>query len=441
MIKKNPLRLADEFISGLKKAWQSKFIREAALIFTLNLVSKTILFFGMAYAAKCLGPLNLGISARIQTLVQQFSLFFNGGFDYIAVRHISAKQESLHEKAGSVLLFRLIVSTVLAIIWVAIIQHNDELDASLKLVWLLGPISLVVASINSSFVFQAIERLPLFAFITSIGSIVTSGFYILTFHPRMPLGSDLLVSVSVALVVSVASLLLVFGRLKIASAKEIYPKLISWIMNLRGMLFYSWRYWLIAITVFIYSGFPLILISHYKGDYEAGIFRAAFMMAAALELFFGSFNSLLLPKFVKLKKDSPANLWHTQTLLLKLYLIIGIGIGALAVLIAPLLLIQFLGHDYLRSIQIFQILVIGRVIVFIGQIYALGIIALHLDREFMWASILGAVLSLSINFLVVPVYGIYGAAWAIVLSELLVHSIFYYSQRKAVLSSSVQSDQ
>lgn len=420
------------FIDDVTK---SQFLSEAALIFVLSLISKVILFFGMAYAAKCLGPSNLGISARVQTVVQQLSILFNGGFDYVAVRHIAANRGTMIRKAGSVILFRLLVSLLLALFWIIIIQSNHSLSDLERLIWLLGPVLLIISSLNSSFVYQAVERLSLFTFFISVGSIITALTILTTFHPKMPLGSDLLVTVVVSTISSMVAFIFIFRKIRFASFLEFFTKSVSAISDLRSLLVYSWRYWLIAVTVYIYSGLPILLISHYEGDYASGIFRAGFMMAAALELFFGSFNSLLLPKFVKLKENGLHKLWLNQTRLLKFYLVIGFVVGLISVLTAPFFLSKFLGAQFAESVQIFQILVLGRVIVFIGQIYALGIVALHLDREFMWASLVGALVSLFLNCLIIPSYGVVGAAWVIVFTELLIHFSFYLSQRKNVLTA------
>jgi O-antigen/teichoic acid export membrane protein len=67
----------------------SNFVRDAASPFVFNLLSRAISFFGTAYAMRCLGPLNVGISALVQTTVQQVALAFNRGFDTVAAHRIA----------------------------------------------------------------------------------------------------------------------------------------------------------------------------------------------------------------------------------------------------------------------------------------------------------------------------------------------------------------
>jgi O-antigen/teichoic acid export membrane protein len=80
-----------------------------------------------------------------------------------------------------------------------------------------------------------------------------------------------------------------------------------------------------------------------------------------------------------------------------------------------------LGKEFTEGVVIFQILVVGRLIVFVGQIYAWGLAAVGLDTHFVLASLLGAVSSVSLNLLLIPKYGLVAAAIIAVFVELLVH--------------------
>jgi O-antigen/teichoic acid export membrane protein len=191
--------------------------------------------------------------------------------------------------------------------------------------------------------------------------------------------------------------------------------------QLRGLLRESWRYWALAVIVFFYSTFQIPLIAGLLGTREAGIFRSAFLMAAGVELLFNSINSLLLARLVIWKKQGLHTMWKQQTRLLLIFLGIGGPLTLVLYFFAPFLYQVLLGKDFAEGVTIFQILVIGRLVVFIGQIYAWGLAAVGLDTHFVLASLLGAVSSVALNLFLIPRYGLIAAACIAVFAELLVH--------------------
>ncbi|HEY8965791.1 MAG TPA: hypothetical protein VIM58_05070, partial [Candidatus Methylacidiphilales bacterium] len=67
----------------------SPFARDAAAMLVLNVLTKILSILGSGYAARCLGPSNLGVSGMVQTLAQQSFLAVHGGFENVVAREIS----------------------------------------------------------------------------------------------------------------------------------------------------------------------------------------------------------------------------------------------------------------------------------------------------------------------------------------------------------------
>ncbi|MFN3394321.1 MAG: hypothetical protein ACK424_07175, partial [Candidatus Thermochlorobacter sp.] len=57
-----PTSLYAKTLTLLKRLYESQFIRHASLSLLLNSLSKVLAFFASAFAAKCMGALNYGIS-------------------------------------------------------------------------------------------------------------------------------------------------------------------------------------------------------------------------------------------------------------------------------------------------------------------------------------------------------------------------------------------
>ena len=416
------------------RARRARLFRDAFWVLLFSVLSRGLMVFGSAHAARCLGPASMGISGQIQVMVQQLGLAYNGGFDMVASRIVAQERREALPTLRRVISFRLGIALALALGWVAVTASHVHPDAALHRAWLLGAVLVVVGALNTNFLYQGIEKMPLLTAIGSAGSAVTAAIYLLVFQPGFPVGSDLIVTSSVSLITAALALGLAAWLVPAAGDRQPARSARSW-SALGGLLRQGWRYWLLAVMVYLYAGFPLLLIAHFRDDSAAGVFRVAFMMAGAVELLFGSINNLLLPRMVEWRQESSGMLWKRQALLVPLHFALGLTATLLAFLLAPWFFTHFLGNRFSESVTLFQILVAGRAVVFIGQIYAYGLIALHLDTAFLLATLAGTVTSLGANLLLIPRYGTVAAALVSVASELVTCLSCFWFERRHIASA------
>jgi len=409
---------------GLVRLQQSQFARNAAWLLVFNLIARGIAFFGTAYSMRCLGPVNVGISALIQATIQQVALSFNGGFDTVTIRRIASDHGNTHNITTTAVTFRLVFAVLASLIW-AFVCYMVIPEAQIG-AWLLGVPIMIAGAGSIGFVFSGIEKLPIQNAIGTGGVLLSAVAYFIFFHPKMFLGADLMVISIIGLATMVVSWIIYYRLIGYWPVGKIVFK------QLKLLLRESWRYWLLAVVVFFYSIFQFPLIAYLLGSRELGIFRAAFGLAAGLELLFNSVNSLLLARLVNWRKIGLDAMWHRQKMLLLIYLIIGLPIVVVLIFAAPIIYSTILGDAFNEGILVFQILVVGRLVVFIGQIYAWGLVAAGWDNQFLIASLLGAMTSITMNLLLIPNFGLLGAACVSVGSEVLVHTYCYLAVRKKV---------
>jgi len=412
---------------GLGKLRRTQMARDAAWLLIFNVTSRAFALFGVAYAARCLGPFNLGVSAVVQTTAQQAALTYNGGFDTVGAREIAADQKRCPAITQAVVLCRLCVALVVSVIW--IIFTFIVISESQRMAWLLGVPLMLATATSLVFAFQGLEKLPIQSAIGAGSALLSASAYFVFFSPGMFLGADLIVISSVALVtvtVSWTAYFRLFRRLPLGKA--------TW-YQVFSLLRESWRYWILAVVIYFYSIFQIPLVAWLLGAREAGIFRSAFLMAAGLELFFNSINSLLLPRLVVWQEQGLQVMWRKQARLLLIFLGIGLPTVAAAIFVAAFVYRVLLGGAFARGVVVFQILVVGRLVVFLGQIYAWGLAATKQDTQFLLASLVGAISSVTLNIIFIPVYGIVGAAFISLLSEVLVHVSCFFALRSKVFKS------
>jgi len=416
---------------GIVRLRRTQLARDAAWLLIFNLSSRAVAFFGIAYAARCLGPFNLGISALVQTTAQQAALIFNGGFDTVATRQIASDQKSCPAITEAVVLFRLCLAGVISVVWV--ICTLTIISPAHRFAWLMGVPLMFTATAGAAgivFAFQGLEKLPIQSAISAGSALLSAAAYFLFFRSGEFLGADLIV-------ISVVGLITV-----VVSWSAYFHVFHAWPINnatfrpVAILLRESWRYWILAVVVYFYSVFQIPLVAWMLGAREAGIFRSAFLMAGGLDLLFGSVNNLLLPRLVIWRQQGLQTMWRKQSKLFLIFLGIGIPTITAAILVAPIVYRVLLGPAYLGGVVVFQILALGRLVVFVGQIFAWGLAAARLDTQFVLASLGGAISNVTLNLIFTPIYGIIGAAFISLISELVVHLSCYLALRMKVLRSS-----
>jgi O-antigen/teichoic acid export membrane protein len=409
---------------GLDRLRRTKFARDAAWLLVFNLSSRAAAFFGNAYRARCLGPYNLGISSLVQVTQQQAALVYNAGFDTVAARTIAADPKSCREVTETVLTSRLCLAAVVAAIWA--ICTLLFIGASHRMAWLMGIPLLFTTSGTLIFAFQGLEKLPIQTAITAGGTFLSASAYFVFFKPGMFLGSDLIVISAAAVAVAVASWAAyfhLFGRLPLAK--------VSW-ASVQSLVQQSWRYWLLAVFVYFYYYFQIPLVAWIRGAREAGIFRSAFLLAAGLELMYTSISNLLLPRLVIWQQQGLEVMWRKQAKLSLILLGIGVPTTAAAILAAPFVYRVLFGKAYEGGTVVFQILAVGRLVVFVGQIYAFGLAATKQDTQYLLGTLYGAISSVTLTILLIPKYGIVGAACVSLLADIIIHGYYFSVQLSRV---------
>jgi hypothetical protein len=168
----------------------TSLFKEGSLIFLVTLFTRGILFFANTYAAKCLGPFNLGVSAQIQTLSQQVALAYNCGLDIVGARWIAEKPRKLSVILLAIILIRTTLASIAVIIWMFVVYYSIP-SGVLRNAWILGGVLIFTGSISTNFAYLGLSRLLLYSGITAIISIITSCLYFIYFHEGMQLGADL----------------------------------------------------------------------------------------------------------------------------------------------------------------------------------------------------------------------------------------------------------
>ncbi|MNJ36149.1 Polysaccharide biosynthesis protein [compost metagenome] len=180
----------------------------------------------------------------------------------------------------------------------------------------------------------------------------------------------------------------------------------------------AWPFFLAALFAFIYLQIDIVMLKYISGDEEAGLYNVAFVIINAAIIF----PSVLYSKFF----FSKYQIWaHSDFDKLrsaylsgnKFMLVLGVAGGVILVLISWWLVPTLFGIGYVRSVTALNILALSLPLYFVA--YSAGAVLTTGKQIRKKISLMGmaALINLILNFLLIPSFGMVGAAVSTVISN------------------------
>ena len=384
-------------------------------------VANALLLFGVGVLlARALGPVEYGTYAIVMSIVMVASIPVTAGMPNLFVREISkAKAKNFWEKISR--LFHWYFKTIsiyslslfalfLAANYLLIGGINGNLLHSLGYgVWLVPLLSLVLTlgaamrgtgsvilgQIPNSIIVPALFLLCLFPFLTA-GDLTAAAAIQLK-----------LVAIFIAFCISA---FLLYKRLKgkvSKAAHRIHKIQLASLISLT----------LIGGFQILLENIDTLVLGLLCTRQEVGTYRVSVQLANLVVFGLYSINQILHPRFAKLyaqgKLEKLRALVSTSS---KIILITAIPPVLLFVAAGGMLLSLLFGEAYATGSMVLRVLAVGQLInASFGSVGALLNMTGN-EKDTLKGMIVAVVLNLILNFLLVPLYGPEGAAWATVIS-------------------------
>ncbi len=189
-----------------------------------------------------------------------------------------------------------------------------------------------------------------------------------------------------------------------------------------------------AIAIQIYVKSDIIMLGFFRPDEEVGIYTLSSKIYTIVKALLNAVITVTIPRAVSYMgmnaEDKYLNLmsWLKKALIT---LVLPCITGLFCISEDVMLLIG--GQEYGIGYCSLQILCIALFFSVFGCYYAQGILVVNRkDKGFMIATIISAFVNVFLNILLVPIYGINGAAFTTVVAELCVFIICYFYSKKNV---------
>lgn len=208
--------------------------------------------------------------------------------------------------------------------------------------------------------------------------------------------------------------------------------------GLRSLFQQTWAFALTFAIFQLYARADIIMINSFLGEAAAGIYSTPIKMLEIANMPYVFLGVAAYPFLSATFESDHKSFATTANRLLVLSVVLGACVCWGFIFVVPAIIVPLFGQDFIESKEILHLIA---VLALVGAASAVAVrlmIAANLQVFRFWIFLAGTVLNLSLNFVLIPIFGINGAIFSTVVAELMITFSFFQLLRKR-LPMAVQS--
>ena len=380
------------------------------------------LFVGI-YVARFLGPEKFGLLSYALGFVMLFVTIASFGLNEILVRELLQEKTQIKELLSTAFFIRVFGFLMMGCIIIFALQFTND-DKYTHMMITIITLSIFFQSFNViDCYFQSQVQSKYVVIVQFIQLLITSLIKIFLIINKATL-------IWFAIVFLIDQALLAILLLSIFRWKKEWFSVFSVRWELVTQLFTNaWPLIFSGMMVSIYMKIDLIMIKEMLDTKAVGIYAAAVKLCEVLYFLPVVVMSSLFPAIVEARKKDLI-VYRKQV-----FRIYEIMIGATAIVaiittfLADWIVYILYGSIYQEAATILQIYIWAFVFVSLGVVSSKYLVAENLEIYAMYRSILGAIINITLNWYLIPIYGIKGAAFATLITQIFVAYLFLFCFR------------
>lgn len=367
-----------------------------------------ILIIGMLLA-RYLGPEQYGILSYSLAFVFLFSALAKLGLDSIVVKYLVKHETERDNILGTSFILKLggAIFSILILLVISNIVHQSQQE-ELILILSFSILFLTFSVIDFYFQSKVLSRFTVYASIFSL--VVSILVKIILILYKAPLSAFVYAWLLEIIILSLAYLFVYFRN---------------------GLFFSNWRFkknWAVtllkdsiplllgSIFIVVHMKIDQIMINSMLGAAEVGKYSVAVTLSEGWYFLPVIFVTSLFPAIINAKESNRELYYDRLKNLYRLMFYLALIVAVPITFSADWIITVFFGVDFLAAAQILKIHIWAGIFVFLGVASTRWLIVENLQIFSTINTGLGALLNIILNYILIPKYGIVGAAWATLIS-------------------------
>jgi O-antigen/teichoic acid export membrane protein len=365
---------------------------------------------------RALGASRYGEWATILAIVDLFVMFGNLGLETVAVRLAAQEPEREGAWVGAATGLRLLLALPMVAGFVAVVAVMASDREMLVTGLVLSLLFLTTAISTLRIVFRLHVRNHVTVAFTTLNSVLWAGSVIAIAKLDGSMVAFALAFLAITLVVqgALAAVALRTIHVRWRGARELWPRLLGIGISVG-----------IASTLtFAYGRIDQILVYELAPDAaDVGVYAAMYKILDNAGFVPMAVMVTLFPIMAGLFPADPPRLRRMMQIAIDYLTIVALGGLALTLVAAEPIVELLYGPDYVSGATVLTILIAAFIPICIGNVAGNMVVAMDLQRRYIWFAALGLGLNVPLNLVLIPEFGIEAAAWVTLLTEIVVVSL------------------
>jgi O-antigen/teichoic acid export membrane protein len=380
------------------------------------------LFVGI-YVARYLGPERFGLLSYTLSFVLLFSTIATFGLNEVLVRELLQDKTQRKELLSTAFFLKIIGFLMMGCCIIFALQFTND-DKYTQLMISTITLGIFFQSFNViDCYFQSQVQSKYIVIVQVIQLLITSLIKIILILNKATL-------IWFAIVFTIDQALLAILLLSIYRWKKGWFSVFSIRWELAIKLFKNaWPLIFSGMMVSIYMKIDIIMIKEMLDVKAVGIYSAAVKLCEVLYFLPVVVMTSLFPAIVEARKNS---LIEYKKQVYRIYeIMIGatIIVAIITTFLADWIVYILYGSIYQEAVTILQIYIWAFVFVSLGVVSSKYLVAENLEIYALYRSIVGVIINITLNWYLIPIYGIKGAAFSTLITQIFVAYLFLFCFR------------
>ena len=400
-------------INILAKTGFKRYFENTSWLIAEKITRLTVGLFVGIWIARYLGPEQFGTLSYAQAFVGLFGAISTLGLDGIVIEILVKDEDNRDLYLGTTFVLKLLSAIVVMVIicFVALITSNDNNDA------------FIITIIASTLLFQSLNVIDFY-----FQSKVLSRYIVIA-----NLTSQLIVSlvrvvliltnasiIAFAYVILLDAIILALGYIYVYKHKNLSFR--NWKFKnttAHDLLKLSWPLALSGIVISIYMKIDQVMIKEILGKTSVGQYAAAVKISEAWYFVPVAISSSLFPAIINAKKRSKKEFYDRVKMLYSFMFWIAVSVSIPLSFYSNNIIVLLFKKQFDLAGSVLMIHIWAGVLVSLGVVTSNIVISNNTQKNALIATCIGAFSNIILNFFLIPSYGIIGAAFATILSQLI----------------------
>ena len=388
-----------------------KYIDNFSWLFAEKVFRLSIGFFVNIWMARYLGPESFGILIFAQSIIGILIAFVTLGLGPILTRDLILNKYSTDSIFGTSFVMQIISSFIIISTTALFVYYGERsIECIIVLIISFSYIFQIMSMLDSYFQSKSLNKYV--AVSNMLAFLLSSLVKVLLIMNQF----DLIYFAYIAIFESfILAVMYVYFYLK-------YESIQSWkydIQIAKDLLHDSWPLMPHKISMVIIANIDMIMISKMMDNHFVGIYAMAYKIYLILIFLASIVTKVLFPALIN--KDEDEELINIR--FIKFYRLMGI------ISISLILIYYFIGRDillfafgeqYSQSILVLNILIISVFFSFLNSVCDQWYVVSNYTKSFLFRTVIGAIINIVLNIYFIDEFGIYGAAYATVITMLYI---------------------